>query len=58
MKAILKAAASGAAVLLLGVGSASAQQVNLTAAPTSAKLPDGSLVPMWGYSCNAFNRTT
>src|SRR6266567_4654467 len=53
LKAILKAAASGAAVLLLGVGSASAQQVNLTAAPTSAKLPDGSLVPMWGYSCDS-----
>ena len=36
LKAILKAAASGAAVLLLGVGAASAQQVNLTAGPTHA----------------------
>jgi hypothetical protein len=27
------------------------QQVNLTAAPTMATLPDGSVVPMWGYSC-------
>src|SRR6478672_519862 len=52
LKAILKAAASGAAVLLLGVGSASAQTVNLTAGPTSTTLPDGSSVPMWGYSCD------
>ena len=52
LKAILKAAASGAAVLLLGVGSASAQAVNLTAGPTSTTLPDGSSVPMWGYSCD------
>src|ERR1035441_2275330 len=27
------------------------QQVNMTAAPTSLTLPDGSTVPMWGYSC-------
>ena len=29
------------------------QQVNLTAGPTSITLPDGSSVPMWGYSCGA-----
>ena len=41
-------------VLLLGGGAAFAQQqVNLTAAPSSAVLPDGSSVPMWGYSCGA-----
>src|ERR1019366_6702080 len=27
------------------------QQVNMTAGPTSLTLPDGSTVPMWGYSC-------
>ncbi len=27
------------------------QVVNLTAGPTSVTLPDGSTVPMWGYSC-------
>jgi len=27
------------------------QVVQLTAAPTSLTLPDGSVVPMWGYSC-------
>jgi hypothetical protein len=32
---------------------AAQQQVNLTAARTSVTLPDGSLVPMWGYSCDA-----
>ncbi len=46
-------------VLLFGGGLgggiiASAQStVSLTAAPTSASLPDGSMVPMWGYSCGA-----
>ncbi len=27
------------------------QQVNLTAGPTSITLPDGTAVPMWGYTC-------
>ena len=41
-----------ALVLLLGSGAALAQTtVNLTAGPTTATLPDGSAVPMWGYSC-------
>ncbi len=52
LKATLKTAVLGAAVLLLGVGVADAQQqVNLTAAPANATMPDGSLIPMWGYSC-------
>jgi len=52
LKATFKTAMRGAAVLLLGVGAATAQaQVNLTAAPTTLTLPDGSTVPMWGYSC-------
>jgi len=54
IKATLKTAVSAATVLLLGAGVAVAQQqVNLTAGPTSANLPDGSVVPMWGYSCGA-----
>ena len=41
-------------VLLLGVTWAAAQQqVNLTAGPSTITLPDGSSVPMWGYSCGA-----
>jgi hypothetical protein len=29
------------------------QQVNLTAEPSTATMPDGTAVPMWGYSCGA-----
>src|ERR1700704_2984982 len=52
IKAILKAAALAVAALLLTAGASFAQQqVNLTAAPTTTTLPDGTTVPMWGYSC-------
>jgi len=40
-------------VLLLGAGLAAGQTVNLTAGATTLTLPDGSTVPMWGYSCGA-----
>src|SRR5215469_18962188 len=54
LKATIKTAVLGAAVLLLGAGVAGAQQqINLTAQPTNAVMPDGSTVPMWGYSCGA-----
>jgi hypothetical protein len=54
LKAIANAAVRGAAVLLFGAGVATAQQqINLTAAPSSLALPDGSAVPMWGYNCGA-----
>lgn len=44
----------GLLVLLLGATVAVAQQqVNLIAGPTSVTLPDGSSVPMWGYTCGA-----
>src|SRR6267378_2691712 len=43
-----------ASVLLLASGASFAQQqVNLTAEPATATLPDGSAVPMWGYRCGA-----
>src|SRR6266851_9673898 len=52
MKAILKAATLAVAALLLTAGASFAQQVvNLTAAPTTTTLPDGTIVQMWGYSC-------
>src|SRR5216684_8408806 len=52
MKAILKAATLAVAALLLTAGASFAQQVvNLTAAPTTTTLPDGTTVPMWGYFC-------
>src|SRR5438045_2632727 len=52
LKSILKAAVLGASVLLVGAGMASAQQqINLTAGASTTTLPDGSVVPMWGYTC-------
>src|SRR5579863_3549575 len=52
LKAILKNAAFATTGLLLGVGMAAAQQtINLSAGPATAILPDGSAVPMWGYTC-------
>jgi hypothetical protein len=49
LKANLKTAILMASALL-GTGTSHAQ-VNLTAGPASITLPDGSTVPMWGYSC-------
>jgi IPT/TIG domain len=52
LKANLKTAVLVATVLLLDAGQAVAQQqINLTAAPTTATMTDGTVVPMWGYSC-------
>ena len=54
LKTCLKTAVLITIVLLLGAGLAVAQQtINLTAAPTTVTLPDGSTVPMWGYFCGA-----
>ena len=39
--------------LLVSGASFAQQQVSLSAGPTTATLPDGSIVPMWGYSCGA-----
>jgi FtsP/CotA-like multicopper oxidase with cupredoxin domain len=51
-KAILGKSGIAASVLLLASGAALAQQqVNLTAGPATATQPDGTAVPMWGYSC-------
>jgi hypothetical protein len=51
-KAILKSTARVLAILSFATA-AYGQQINLTAAPTSATMPDGTVVPMWGYSCGA-----
>src|SRR6266849_8307696 len=52
IKAILKAATLAVAALLLTASASFAQQVvNLSAAPTTTTLPDGTTVPMWGYFC-------
>jgi hypothetical protein len=52
LKSILIKSGLSAAVLLVAHGAALAQ-VNLTAGPATATLPDGTAVPMWGYSCGA-----
>src|SRR5664279_211088 len=52
LKATLKTAVLAVNLLLLAVGvSLAQQQVNLTAGPAPLILPDGSTVPMWGYTC-------
>jgi len=51
-KTLVKAAVSTACILLFGAAAAfGQQQINLTAAPTTTTLPDGTTVPMWGYFC-------
>ena len=42
-----------ALILLLASGEGFAQSVSLTASATSSTLPDGQVVPMWGYTCGA-----
>jgi len=50
-KTTLKAAVLSA-FLLFAVATGFGQ-VNLTAGPTTTTLPDGTTLPMWGYSCGA-----
>ena len=51
-KATLKAAAVISVFLLFAAAAAFGQQtINLSAAPTTTTLPDGTTVPMWGYFC-------
>src|SRR5882757_6992999 len=57
-KASLMKSALAAAVLLVAATASYAQTVvGLTAAPTTAALPDGQAVPMWGYTCDAASVT-
>src|SRR6516225_348295 len=52
IKAILKSAARVLAILPFAAAAAFGQQtINLTAGPTTTTMPDGTTVPMWGYSC-------
>jgi IPT/TIG domain len=60
-KSTLKAAAVVSVLFLCAAVAAfgQAQQINLTAAPTTTQLPDGTIVPMWGYFCGtAVNGST
>jgi hypothetical protein len=52
LEATMKTAIFVLCTLLLCAGlSFGQQQINLTAAPANLTLPDGTTVPMWGYSC-------
>src|SRR6516225_3713391 len=53
----LKTAVYATLVLLLGAGLSLAQQVNISAGPATLTTPDGSQIPMWGYSCDATQPT-
>jgi len=52
-KAILTSTARVLAILSFATAAhaQATSQVNLTAAPTSTTMPDGTVVPMWGYFC-------
>jgi hypothetical protein len=52
-KAVLKIAARSLAILSFATAAYGQQQINLTAAPNTATMPDGTIVPMWGYTCGA-----
>ena len=53
LKSTLNKAVLAVTILLLGASTSFAQTVNLTAGSSTAALPDGQLVPMWGYTCSA-----
>ena len=51
LKALLKSAARVLAILPFTAAAFGQQMINLTAGPTTTTMPDGTTVPMWGYSC-------
>ena len=57
MKSILNSAARVIGLLLFGAIASFAQTttVGLSAGPATATLPDGTQVPMWGYTCATVN---
>jgi hypothetical protein len=57
-KAILKNAARILAILPFAAAAAFGQSINLTAAPTTTTMPDGTVVPMWGYFCGSGSTAT
>jgi len=54
VKTTLKAAVLLSVLLLFAAAPAFSQQVvNLTAGPATTTMPDGTVVPMWSYTCQA-----
>ncbi len=59
MKTLTKTVLLATGALLLASGAAQAQvALSLTASRTSTTLPDGNIVPMWGWSCGAVTQGT
>ncbi len=52
-KTTLKGAVLVSLLLLFAAATGFGQQVNLTAGPATTTMPDGTVLPMWGYSCGA-----
>ena len=50
-KAILKSATLVLTILAFAAVAAFGQTISLSAAPTTTTMPDGTVVPMWGYFC-------
>jgi hypothetical protein len=50
LKAVLLASGFFLLATVMGFGQ---QTINLTAAPTTVTMPDGNVVPMWGYFCGS-----
>ena len=57
-KTTLKATVLVSAFLLFAVATGFGQAVNLTAGPATTTLPDGTTLPMWGYSCGTATTAT
>src|SRR5882672_2842291 len=51
--ALIKSGLAASVLLLVSGASLGQQQVNLTAGFATTTLPDGTTVPMWGYTCGA-----
>src|SRR5207237_10058618 len=56
-KTVLVRAGFVASILLASAGAFAQSTVALTAQRVTATLPDGQIVPMWGYSCGAVSGT-
>ena len=54
----LKAGVLASLFLLCTVAMGFGQAVNLTAGPTTTTMPDGTVIPMWGYTCGTSTGAT
>src|SRR3974390_2723579 len=52
-KAALKAVVAGCMILGFAEAAFGQQLINLSAGPATTTMPDGTVIPMWGYTCGA-----